>query len=219
MGSCINTKTRKIEPLFSFKSKHLSAHHIYNRMSSSQPRRSPRLVAAEWKANAEAYRARRNASRVPAGPPNTFVSTVPTPPQAPVAAPITAPEQPQPPSVPDSTPPLRRSARLAEKLRKKVQDATVAYIKPLFNQIDTTHNENERSRIVVQIYTYLIANPMALVLYPKFRETVVGKVPFLRSQILRSSNIALDTKISVTHCFRKFEMSLHKIRSHPYYVA
>ena len=192
-------------------------------MSSSQPRRSPRLVAAEWKANAEAYRARRNASRVPAGPPNTFISTVPTPPQAPVVAPIpapiTAPEQAQPPSVPDSTPPLRRSARLAEKLRKKVEGSTVAYIKPLFNQIDTTHDKNERGRIVVQIYTYLIANPMALVLYPKFRETVVRKFPFLRSQIFRLSNITRNTITRVTNCFRKFEMVLHKIRSHPYYVA
>ncbi len=178
-------------------------------MSSSQPRRSPRLVAAEWKANAEAYRARRNASRVPAGPPNTFVSTVPTPP---VTPPVTAP-------VPDSTPPPRRSARLAEKLRKQVQDSTYAYVKPLFNQIDSTRDENERSRIVVQIYKYLIANPMALVLYPKFRETVVRKAPFLRSQIVRSSNIAHDTKISAIHCFHKFEVSLHKIRSHPYYVA
>jgi hypothetical protein len=186
----------------------------HTRMSSSQPRRSPRLVAAEWKANAEAYRARRNASRVPAGPPNTFVSTVPSPPPVvtSVPPPVAAP-------VPDSTPPPRRSARLAEKLRKQVQDSTYAYVKPLFNQIDSTHDENERSRIVVQIYKYLIANPMALVLYPKFRETVVGKVPFLRSQIVRSSNIAHDTKISVIHCFRKFEMSLHKIRSHPYYVA
>ncbi len=182
-------------------------------MSSSQPRRSPRLLAAEWKANAEAYRARRNASRVPAGPPNTFVSTVPSPP---VAAPVA---EPVPTPVPDSTPPPRRSARLAEKLRKKVENDTVAYIRPLLSQHNTTRDENERGRIQVQIYKYLIANPMALVLYPEFRETVVRKVPFLRSQILRSSNIALDTKISVTHWFRRFEMSLHKIRSHTYYVA
>jgi hypothetical protein len=182
-------------------------------MSSSQPRRSPRLVAAEWKANADAYHARRNASRVPAGPPNIFVSTVLTP------APVEAPAQPQPIPVPDSTPKPRRSARLAEKLRKQVEDAAVTYIKPLYNQYDTTHDKNERGRILVQIFKYLIANPMVLVLYPKFRETVVRKIPVLRSQILPSSSFSLDTKVHATHCFRKLEMVLQKIRSHPYYVA
>lgn len=62
---------------------------------SSQPRRSPRLLAAEWKANAVAYYTHPNASHVPAGPPNTFVSTQ---------------------SVPDSTPPPSRSDRLAAKM-------------------------------------------------------------------------------------------------------
>ncbi len=154
-------------------------------MSSSQPRRSPRIAA-------------KMASTQP-------VQTV-------CSAPSVSTQSVQQPNP-------RRSARLSEKLRKQVQDSTYAYVKPLFNQIDSTRDENERSRIVVQIYKYLIANPMALVLYPKFRETVVAKVRFLRSQILHSSSITLDTKISATHCFRKFEMVLQNIRSHPYYVA
>ena len=134
------------------------------RMNSTQPRRSPRILAAEWKANAIAYHARRNASRVPAGPPNTFVSTVPSP----------IPTQTQP--VPDSTPPPRRSPRIAAKRYASMTSFAKQTLLPIFTKLEHTTNITARVNLVTDLLANLELNPNILIWNPKFRASVTNKL-------------------------------------------
>jgi hypothetical protein len=194
---------------------------------SSQPRRSPRLLAAEWKANAEAYHTRRNASRVPAGPPNTFVSTQP---------------------VPDSTPPPRRSTRLAAKIvvkqpvvdsvpsksseptqpiqqrispedKKRITTETCLYLLPLFDVLNNIHITNIRAEIILRIMSYINLHPEALIWNPKFRITVYDTCIRIWNQAKDRPDIDEDSKYALHHEVQLLTLKLSNMISHPDYVA
>jgi hypothetical protein len=194
---------------------------------SSQPRRSPRLLAAEWKANAVAYHTRRNASRVPAGPPNTFVSTQP---------------------VPDSTPPPRRSTRLAAKIvvkqpvvdsvpsksseptqpiqqrispedKKRITTETCLYLLPLFDVLNNIHITNILADIILRIMSYINLHPEALIWNPKFRITVYDICIRLWNQAKDRPDIDEDSKYALHHEVQLLTSKLSNMISHPDYVA
>ena len=175
---------------------------------STQPRRSPRLLAAEWKANAAAYHTRRNASRVPAGPPNTFVSTVPSP------APIQAPAP-----VPESTPPPRRSARLAKKRLENVLPKVIKTIIPSFKHLEQTKDTNNRAHIISNIFDDLITDPMILILQPKLRNTISGMLIRLREDVHTCPNLTHHSQMRLLDYMNRLTTAIQIIRSHPYYVA
>ena len=86
--------------------------------SSTAPRRSPRLAAAAAAAAAKAAEVARKASCIPAGPPNTFVSTIPAP--AP-AAPAPAPAAPAPaPAVPAPAPLPPSDAAIVQEIKVRL---------------------------------------------------------------------------------------------------
>jgi hypothetical protein len=194
---------------------------------STQPRRSPRLLAAEWKANAAAYHTRRNASRVPAGPPNTFVSTHP---------------------VPDSTPPPRRSTRLAAKIvvkqpvvdsvpsksseptqpiqqrispedKKRITTETCLYLLPLFDILNHIRITNVRAEIILRIMSYLNLHPEALIWNPKFRIAVYDTCIRIWNQAKDRPDIDEDRKHALHHEVQLLNVKLSNMISHPDYVA
>jgi hypothetical protein len=197
---------------------------------STQPRRSPRLLAAEWKANAEAYHTRRNASRVPAGPPNTFVSTHP---------------------VPDSTPPPRRSTRLAAKIvvkqpvvdsvssklsemtqptqptqqrispedKKRMTTETCLYLLPVFDILNHIHIINIRAEIILRMMSYINLHSEALIWNPKFRITVYDTCIRIWNQAKDRPDIDEDRKHALHHEFQLLKVKLSTMITHPDYLA
>lgn len=175
---------------------------------STQPRRSPRLLAAEWKANAEAYHTPRNASRVPAGPPNPFVSTIPLPPQTqPVVTVSLVPNRP------------RRSPRLAAKLRTTIVEHARYSLIPLFDQLEQTPALNPHAHLVLQIMNYLIHFPMILVWSPKIRNKITEKMKLIWDQIKTKAIINQNLKNDINYCFMILKPTLVDIQSHPEYVS
>lgn len=174
---------------------------------SAQPRRSPRLLAAEWKANAIAYHARRNASRIPAGPPNTFVSTVPSP----------TPNQTQP--VPDSTPPPRRSPRLAAKRYERMTSFAKQTLFPILNKLELTKNTTVRVILITDLFANLVLHPNILIWNPKFRTIVSNKMNEFQNKLHTYSDVGNGHKNGLTTQITFLQKTLEKIQSHPEYVS
>jgi hypothetical protein len=119
----------------------------------------------------------------------------------------------------------RRSPRLAEKVTEESPQITtlatvlINLISPLFQQLQGTHDPNDRLHIIHDIMTLVRLSRNLLILSPKFRTTLSAAINRLWDEIEKRDDLDPVLKRKCVACFEDLQEMLEDIRSNPKYVA